>query len=89
LTPYWHWRVRKLPRFIDDVNWDSWTQPSSLDYIDYQLEEFGKGYYAHIKAHLCRKDFRFCLTGGMMMSILHTQFGMVGAIWGLLALLIL
>lgn len=89
LTPYWHWRVRKLPRFIDGVNWDSWTQPRSLDYIDYQLEEFGKGYYAHIKAHLCRKDFRFCLTGGMMMSILHTQFGMVGAIWGLLALLIL
>jgi T5orf172 domain len=89
LTPYWHWRAQKLPKFINDVNWDAWTQPSLFDYIDYQLEEFGRGYYARLKGHLCRKDFHFCLTGGMMTYILFTQFGMVGVIWGLLALVAL
>lgn len=89
LTPYWRWRVEKLPKFINDVNWDTWTQPGLLDYLDYQLEQFGKGYYVQIKAHLGRKDFHFCLTGGMMIFILYTQFGVGGGIWGLLALLVL
>lgn len=89
LTPYWYWRAQKLPKFINDADWDRWTQPSPLDYVDFQFEQFGLGYYAQIKAHLGRKDFHFCLTGGMMMFILYTQFGMAGAVWGLLALLIL
>jgi hypothetical protein len=89
LTPYWHWRVQKLPKCIDDVDWDSWTRPSLWDYLDFQFEQFGHGYYAQIKAHLCRKDLQFCLTGSMMAFILYTQFGLAGALWGLLALLIL
>ncbi len=89
LTPYWHWRVQKLPKSIDNVDWDSWTRPSSWDYLDFQFEQFGHGYYAQIKAHLCRKDFQFCLTGGMMVFILYIQFGLAGATWGLLALLVL
>lgn len=89
LTPYWQWRVEKLPKFIDDVNWDTWTHPSRLDYLDFQLDQFGSGYYGQIKAHLGRKDFHFCSTGGMMMFILYALYGIVGAFWGFLALLIL
>jgi hypothetical protein len=89
LTPYWRWRVEKLPKFINDVDWDRWTQPSPLDYLDYQLGQFGKGQYVQIKAHLSRKDIHFCLTGGMMIFILYARFGKVAAIWGLLALLVL
>ena len=89
LTPYWHWRVQKLPKSIDNVDWDRWTRPSSWDYLDFQFEQFGDGHYAQIKAHLCRKDLQFCLTGGMMVFISYTQFGLAGALWGLLALLVL
>jgi hypothetical protein len=89
LTPYWHWRVQKLPKSIDNVDWDRWTRPSSWDYLDFQFEQFGHGYYAQIKAHLCRKDLHFCQTGGMMVFISYTQFGLAGALWGLLALLVL
>ncbi|KAE9370474.1 hypothetical protein N431DRAFT_492558 [Stipitochalara longipes BDJ] len=89
LKPYWHWRVEKLPRFIEDVNWDTWAQPSTLDYLDFQFEQFGQGHYTQIKTHLSRKDFHFCLTGGLMLFVVYTQFGIAGAIWGLLALFIL
>ena len=89
LTPYWHWRVEKLPRFINDVDWDTWTQPKALDYLVFQFEQFGQGKYTQFKAHLSRKDFRFCLTGGMMVFVLYTQFGIVGLCWGILALFIL
>ena len=89
LTTYWHWRVEKLPRFINDVNWDAWTQPSALDYLDFHLEQFGQGRYTHVKAHLSRKDFHFCSTGGMMIFVLYTRFGIAGVTWGLLALCIL
>jgi hypothetical protein len=89
LTPYWHWRVQKLPKSIDNVDWDRWTRPSSWDYLDFQFEQFGHGYYARIKAHLGRKDSQFWLTGGMMVFIVYSQFGLFGAMSGLLALLIL
>jgi hypothetical protein len=89
LTPYWHWRVQKLPKFIHDVIWDTWTHPNVLDYLDFQFEQIGQGHYAQIRAHLSRKDFHFCLTGGMMLFVLYTQFGIAGVTWGLLALFIL
>ncbi|PMD22044.1 hypothetical protein NA56DRAFT_110304 [Hyaloscypha hepaticicola] len=89
LTPYWHWRVQKVPKSIDNVDWDRWTRPSSWDYLDFQFEQFGQGYYARIKAHLGRKDSQFWLTGGMMVFIVYSQFGLFSAMSGLLALLIL
>ncbi len=88
LTPYWHWRVQNLPKSIDNVDWDRWTRPSSLDYLDFQFEQFGHGYYFRIKAHLCRKDVHFWLTGGMMVFISYFQFGLAVAMSWLLALLI-
>jgi hypothetical protein len=71
------------------VDWDIWTQPSPLDYLDYRLEQFGDGQYIQIKAHLARKDLHFCLTGGMMIFVLYTTFGKAATVWGLLALLVL
>lgn len=89
LTPYWRWRVQKLPTFIDNIDWDRWTQPWFFEYVEFQLDEFGHGYYRPLKTHFRRKDKHFVLTGALMILILYIWFGLGVAVLGVLALLIL
>ncbi|KAF8866705.1 hypothetical protein BDZ45DRAFT_734722 [Acephala macrosclerotiorum] len=78
LTPYWQWKVNNLPKIITDVDWDVWTQPSRLDYLDYWFEEHwggSSGYYFALKRHFNRKDKHFFLVGISMFLFMHIIFG--------------
>lgn len=78
LTPYWQWKVKNLPKTITDVDWDDWTQPSRLKYLEYLFEEHwggSSGYYLALKKHFSRKDKRFYSVGIPMILFMHIIFG--------------
>lgn len=78
LTKYWRWRVGKLSRQGDDVDWSYWTDPFWLEKHVYQ-----------IRRHLERKDMQYWIVGFAMLVILDKYDGSWRASLGLIALLVL
>jgi len=89
LTPYWGWKVRRLPKILDDVDWDVWRNPSWLDYWAYQQESFGNNYYFFLRDHLSRKDLTFCMVGAFILLLLNMRLGKLAVVWGILGLVAL
>jgi hypothetical protein len=89
LTPYWAWRVRRLPMILDNVDWHAWTNPGPLDYWMYQQESSGNKSYLFLKDHLSRKDLRFCVVGIFILLLLDIWCGRMAVILGTLGLIAL
>ena len=89
LTPYWRWRVDELPKILERVDWDSWTDPSLFDYWIYKLKTSGNKCLRPLANHLSRKDDWFSLVGTIILLVLYINFGPFGVVWGILGLIAL
>jgi len=91
LTTYWRWRVEKLPKELNDVQWDEWTQPALADYLLFKYGDFCDRIMPSIRAHFTtgRKASWFWSLGIIAVLLSFIKFGWMGALWVTLGLLIL
>lgn len=92
LTPYWRWRVDELPKILDTVDWDKWTNPSLFEYWMYQVNTSNDKSLQSLRplvSHLSRKDAWFSVVGIVILQALYINLGLFGVVWGILGLIAL
>lgn len=93
LTGYWAWRARRLPKELDNVNWDRWTQPGILDFVWFRFENFELHYMpAGGFTKLLgtdRKDLRFIVVGTFIVLVSRSFYGVSAAVLAIIGLLLL
>ena len=80
LTPYWQWRAQEIEAVIANVDWQSWTQPPKWHFYKFV-----------VKAHFAgsRKDLSFWVVSAIVTLLSFVGHGGKGAVFAVVALLLL